>query len=117
PAEDPTPLTTAPLPEVSKAGAISGRPRSCSRYLADLPWPRNNLERHVTPTSSHPPRHRHGTLDAWSYRSVAGISARPTVTTAAAQMSAVWYFAYGSNMQSATFRGRRRIPWTRAPAA
>ena len=24
-------------------------------------------------------------------------------------MSTVWYFAYGSNMQSATFRGRRRI--------
>jgi len=32
-------------------------------------------------------------------------------------MSAVWYFAYGSNMQSATFRGRRRIEWTRALAA
>src|SRR5260221_6960950 len=25
------------------------------------------------------------------------------------RMSTVWYFAYGSNMQSATFRGRRQI--------
>lgn len=32
-------------------------------------------------------------------------------------MSAVWYFAYGSNMQSATLRGRRGIAWTRANAA
>lgn len=29
-------------------------------------------------------------------------------------MGSVWYFAYGSNMQSATFRGRRRIDWQRA---
>lgn len=29
----------------------------------------------------------------------------------------VWYFAYGSNMQSATFRGRRGIPYRRALAA
>ena len=29
----------------------------------------------------------------------------------------VWYFAYGSNMQSATFRGRRGHTWTRALAA
>jgi gamma-glutamylcyclotransferase (GGCT)/AIG2-like uncharacterized protein YtfP len=28
-----------------------------------------------------------------------------------------WYFAYGSNMQSATFRGRRGIEWRRAVAA
>jgi hypothetical protein len=28
-----------------------------------------------------------------------------------------WYFAYGSNMQEATFRGRRGIGWTRALAA
>src|ERR1700752_2058813 len=30
---------------------------------------------------------------------------------------ALWYFAYGSNMQSATLRGRRGIAWTRAVAA
>jgi hypothetical protein len=29
----------------------------------------------------------------------------------------VWYFAYGSNMQSATLRGRRGVAWTRARAA
>ena len=29
----------------------------------------------------------------------------------------VWYFAYGSNMQSATLRGRRGIAYTRAQAA
>ncbi len=29
-------------------------------------------------------------------------------------MSEVWYFAYGSNMQGDTFRGRRGIEWTRA---
>jgi hypothetical protein len=29
----------------------------------------------------------------------------------------VWYFAYGSNMQSATFRGRRGIGYRRALAA
>lgn len=28
-----------------------------------------------------------------------------------------WYFAYGSNMQSATLRGRRGVAWTRARAA
>jgi AIG2-like family len=32
-------------------------------------------------------------------------------------MSCVWYFAYGSNMQSATFCGRRGITWTRARPA
>ena len=32
-------------------------------------------------------------------------------------MSAVWYFAYGSNMETATFRGRRGIACTRALAA
>lgn len=30
---------------------------------------------------------------------------------------AVWYFAYGSNMQSATLRGRRGVVYTRALAA
>ena len=30
---------------------------------------------------------------------------------------AVWYFAYGSNMQSATLRGRRGVAYTRALAA
>jgi gamma-glutamylcyclotransferase (GGCT)/AIG2-like uncharacterized protein YtfP len=29
-------------------------------------------------------------------------------------MSAIWYFAYGSNMQSATLRGRRGIAYRRA---
>ncbi len=29
----------------------------------------------------------------------------------------LWYFAYGSNMQSATLRGRRGVTWTRAIAA
>jgi hypothetical protein len=29
----------------------------------------------------------------------------------------VWYFAYGSNMQSATLRGRRGVAYTRAVAA
>jgi gamma-glutamylcyclotransferase len=29
-------------------------------------------------------------------------------------MSAVWYFAYGSNMHTATFRGRRGIEFSRA---
>jgi hypothetical protein len=29
-------------------------------------------------------------------------------------MGSVWYFAYGSNMQGATLRGRRGITWTRA---
>ena len=29
-------------------------------------------------------------------------------------MSRVWYFAYGSNMQSATLRGRRGIAYRRA---
>ena len=29
-------------------------------------------------------------------------------------MSAIWYFAYGSNMQSATLRGRRGIEYHRA---
>lgn len=29
----------------------------------------------------------------------------------------VWYFAYGSNMETATFRGRREIEFTRASAA
>jgi cation transport regulator ChaC len=29
-------------------------------------------------------------------------------------MARVWYFAYGSNMQSATLRGRRGIGWARA---
>ncbi|HLK09800.1 MAG TPA: gamma-glutamylcyclotransferase family protein [Candidatus Binatia bacterium] len=29
-------------------------------------------------------------------------------------MSTVWYFAYGSNMQTATFRGRRGIAFRRA---
>jgi gamma-glutamylcyclotransferase len=29
-------------------------------------------------------------------------------------MMTVWYFAYGSNMQSHTFRGRRGIAWQRA---
>jgi hypothetical protein len=29
----------------------------------------------------------------------------------------VWYFAYGSNMQSATLRGRRGVAYTRALAA
>ncbi len=28
-----------------------------------------------------------------------------------------WYFAYGSNMESATLRGRRGVTWTRALAA
>jgi len=28
-----------------------------------------------------------------------------------------WYFAYGSNMQTATLRGRRGVAWTRAVAA
>ena len=28
-----------------------------------------------------------------------------------------WYFAYGSNMQPATLRGRRGVAWTRAVAA
>lgn len=32
-------------------------------------------------------------------------------------MSTVWYFAYGSNMQSATLRGRRGIDYRRALAA
>ena len=32
-------------------------------------------------------------------------------------MSTIWYFAYGSNMQSATLRGRRGIEPTRASAA
>jgi hypothetical protein len=32
-------------------------------------------------------------------------------------MAPVWYFAYGSNMQTATFAGRRGITWTRALAA
>ena len=32
-------------------------------------------------------------------------------------MDRVWYFAYGSNMQTATFCGRRGIEWTRAVAA
>ena len=31
-------------------------------------------------------------------------------------VSDLWYFAYGSNMQAATFRGRRGITWTRAQA-
>ena len=30
---------------------------------------------------------------------------------------ALWYFAYGSNMQSATLRGRRGVAYTRALAA
>jgi cation transport regulator ChaC len=30
---------------------------------------------------------------------------------------ALWYFAYGSNMESSTFRGRRGITWRRAVAA
>ena len=30
---------------------------------------------------------------------------------------AVWYFAYGSNMESATLRGRRGIEYNRAEAA
>ena len=29
-------------------------------------------------------------------------------------MGRVWYFAYGSNMQAATLRGRRGITWSRA---
>jgi hypothetical protein len=29
-------------------------------------------------------------------------------------MARVWYFAYGSNMQGATLRGRRGITWARA---
>ena len=29
-------------------------------------------------------------------------------------MSDVWYFAYGSNMESATLRGRRGVSWRRA---
>jgi cation transport regulator ChaC len=29
-------------------------------------------------------------------------------------MPRVWYFAYGSNMQAATLRGRRGITWSRA---
>jgi len=29
-------------------------------------------------------------------------------------MASVWYFAYGSNMQGATLRGRRGIAWSRA---
>ena len=29
-------------------------------------------------------------------------------------MAHVWYFAYGSNMQAATLRGRRGITWSRA---
>ena len=32
-------------------------------------------------------------------------------------MARVWYFAYGSNMQSATLRGRRGLTWSRALAA
>src|SRR5262245_39777758 len=32
-------------------------------------------------------------------------------------MSTVWYFAYGSNMEAATFRGRRGIVYRRALAA
>ncbi len=32
-------------------------------------------------------------------------------------MSRLWYFAYGSNMDTATFRGRRGIEFTRALAA
>lgn len=32
-------------------------------------------------------------------------------------MSSVWYFAYGSNMQTATFRGRRGIEFVRAHPA
>ena len=31
-------------------------------------------------------------------------------------MSVIWYFAYGSNMQSATLRGRRGIAYARAVA-
>ena len=32
-------------------------------------------------------------------------------------MASVWYFAYGSNMQGATLRGRRGIAWSRAVPA
>ncbi len=32
-------------------------------------------------------------------------------------VASAWYFAYGSNMQSATFRGRRGIAYSRAVAA
>src|SRR5215470_12112989 len=32
-------------------------------------------------------------------------------------MPGVWYFAYGSNMESETFGGRRGITWARALAA
>jgi len=30
------------------------------------------------------------------------------------RLTAVWYFAYGSNMHSATLRGRRGVAWKRA---
>jgi gamma-glutamylcyclotransferase len=53
----------------------------------------------------------------WRGRSRGPLAAYAGLDYPAPLMGSAWYFAYGSNMQTATFRGRRGIAFTRALAA